>query len=252
MTSWSHRRKSSYAIVVIAIVLVAVTSIAFLFFYKTPTCFDGIQNGGEGGIDCGGRCSRLCQSSFLPPSVTWTRFEKVAPGFYNVAAYIVNPNVEGTAFDAPYRFSLYDSKGILIVEREGVVTLPPHRNTLAFQAQVSVGQREPVKAIFEFIEAGPNWQKASDQLSSLVFDSGVYTEDQDSSSLSATLKNVGVQNLGRMSVYAVLKDAEGNAIGFSKTVIDGIPAKSMVTAPFTWPFGRNGRVISQEVLPVAE
>ena len=28
----------------------------------TPSCMDGIQNQGEGGVDCGGPCAMLCSS----------------------------------------------------------------------------------------------------------------------------------------------------------------------------------------------
>jgi hypothetical protein len=49
----------------------------------------------------------------------------------------------------------------------------------------------------------------------------------------------------------VLYDGDGNAIDFSKTVIDSVPANGgTVVAPFTWPVSHNGQVVSIEVLPV--
>ena len=59
------------SIVILAIILI-VGLPAFLLLYKAPTCFDGKQNQGEGGIDCGGPCVKLCPSAFLPPEVIWT------------------------------------------------------------------------------------------------------------------------------------------------------------------------------------
>lgn len=251
MSSWSRRRKSIYAFIVAVVLLGAIGLPAFLHFYKAPTCFDGLKNGNERGIDCGGGCERLCQSSFLPPSVAWARFAQVAPNLYNVAAYIVNPNVAGEADSVPYHLALYDDRGILITDTTGTVTLPPHRNTLAFQGSVSTGKRVPAKALFEFT-APPDWYKQADTLSSLTIGDKKYGEDAGGASLLVTLGNASVSPIGRLTVYAALYDKDGNALGFSKTIVDGIPGKRTATAPFTWPQGFSGKVISIEVLPVAE
>lgn len=252
MSSWSRHRKLSVAAIVLLLLIAAVAVPAFLLFYKAPSCFDGAENGSETGIDCGGRCERLCQDNFLPASVAWTRFEELAPGLLNVAAYIVNPNTEGEAKNVPYKLALYDGKGILIGEYNGTVNIPPHRNTLAFQTALQIGRSIPSKALFEFT-APPDWRKEADPLKSLSIGNKDYNEEGDASSLSVTLRNVSVsKSLGRMSVYTVLYDVGGNAIGFSKTIVDEIAPEESVIAPFTWPRSRQGRVVSIEVLPVAE
>lgn len=237
--------------VVIVALLVLVAIPAWKIFYRAPSCFDGAQNGSETGIDCGGSCVKLCQSAFAAPVVDWTRFEEVAPGLYNLAAYIENLNIDAEAVDVPYRVQLYDNRGIIITEYYGRLTLPPHRNTLAFQGAVSVKQRVPAKALFEFV-ANPDWSKKSDPLSKLVISDKRYEENADGSVLSVKLKNSGVEPIGRISVYTVLYDAGGNALGFSKTIIDGIGAGETAMAPFTWPKGHDGAVVSIEVLPVSE
>ena len=251
MASWSRQRRFTYATIVI-VVLVAATAIpAFFYFYKAPTCFDGIKNGNELGIDCGGSCQKLCPSSFLPPIVSWTRFEQVAPHLYNVAAYVINPNPNAGASAVPYHMALYDDQGVPINDVYGTMTLPPHRNSLAFQASVNVEQRTPIKASFDFT-ASPDWISATDPLPTLQVVNKRYTEDPSGSSLQVTLGNTGVFPIGRLSVYVVLYDPDHNEIGFSETVIDGIAPQSTVVAPYTWPDDRNGKVVSIEVLPVAE
>ncbi|MEN9913109.1 MAG: hypothetical protein RLY66_517 [Candidatus Parcubacteria bacterium] len=251
MSSWSKRRRTLYATVIVVFLVGVVLIPAFLIFYKAPTCSDNKRNGSEQGVDCGGSCERLCQSSFLPPSLAWARFEEVAPKLYNIAAYIVNPNTEGEAINAPYHLALYDSRGVLITDTTGIVTLPPHRNTLAYKGAVAVGERIPAKALFEFTSA-PVWRKKVDTLKSLIIGDKKYTEDESGSSLLVTLKNPSVYPIERISVYVILYDKDGNALGFSKTVVDEIPAKGEALAPFTWPIDRKGAVISIEVLPVAE
>ncbi|MBU6427043.1 FxLYD domain-containing protein [Patescibacteria group bacterium] len=251
MVSWAKQRKLLYGGGVIIILLVAIAVPAWKVFYKAPSCFDGIKDGNETGVDCGGSCVKLCPSAFLTPVTDWTRFEEVAPGLYNIATYIENPNIDGEAFGVPYHVQLYDNRGVLIVEYDGTVTLPPHRNVLAFQGAVNTGQRVPSKALFEFTGI-PNWHKQADRLVYLSVTDKQYREDETGSALTATLKNNGVLPVGRISVYVVLYDKNNNAIGFSKTIIDSIAAGATVTAPFTWPVDRHGAVVSIEVLPVAE
>lgn len=252
MSSWSKRRKFLY-LFVIAIILVGVVIIpAFLLFYKAPTCSDGLKNGNEEGIDCGGSCQKLCQSSFLPATVAWTRFEKVTPNLYNVASYIINPNTTGEAVNVPYKIALYDENGQLMLEQYSTVTISPHRNALAFIPSVDVGKQVPAHAIFAGFTVAPNWQKKSDPLASLQVTDKKYVEDANSSSLTVTLVNNSVNPLPRMTVYAILYNQAGNVVGFSKTVVDGIDGKGTTIAPFTWPENRAGSVVSIEVLPVAE
>lgn len=251
MSSWSKRRQFTYSSIIMFLLLIAIGIPAFKTFYKAPTCFDGMKNGNEQGTDCGGSCQRLCASAFLPASTAWTRFEQVAPGYYNVAAYIINPNINGSAKNVPYHIALYDSEGGLIVDTHGTVTIPPHRNTLAYQGAVSTGKRIPTKAFFEF-EAGPDWREKSDPLTAITIKDKNYTEEGSNSSLLVTLGNTSVKVIPKMTIYAVLYDNDANAIGFSKTVVDGIGPQSNAIAPFTWPINRHQSVISKEVLPVVE
>jgi hypothetical protein len=251
MASWSQKRKLIYGGSIAVILAAAIFLPAFFFFYKAPTCFDGVKNGYEQGVDCGGSCQRLCPSAFLAPNVAWTRLEQVAPSLYNVAAYIVNPNPNAGAASVPYHVILYDAQGIEITEYAGAVTLPPRRNTIAFNGAVSTGKRIPTRALFQFT-APPNWLVQTDPLSAIAVGDKKYVEDAYGASLAVTLKDTSVEPLGRTSVYVVLYDKDGNAIGFSKTIIDTIPGLGSATAPFTWSSSFNGAVISIEVLPVAE
>lgn len=234
-------------VTVLAAVFVALP--LYLSYYKAPSCSDGLQNQGELGIDCGGPCARLCQSAFLPPEVSWTKFEKVSEGIYNLGAYIINPNINGAVVAAPYKFSLFDKDGILITEVPGKTIIPAHRNTLAFAASVSTQKRPVVRAIFEFTQP-PLWQKSFDSLGGVSILDKKYTEDADGSSLEVTLENKILLAYNSIRLGAVLYDDADNAIGFSSTVVDTIAPGSRESAVFTWPLSRKGKVASIEILPV--
>ncbi len=256
MATWASRRKFMYRGSITTIILVIVFTVFFSLYYKAPTCSDGKQNGREQGVDCGGSCVRLCQSAFLPARIGWGggKFEKVADGLYNVASYIVNPNTNGAAINVPYKFSLFDNQGVLITERQGTVMLPAHRNALAFEPTLDTGKRVPAKATFEFL-AAPQWFKSHDALDSLAILDKKYNEyengdDENTSSLEVTLENKSLFPYKNIGVAVVLYDADANAIGFSRTRVDVVnPGGGREIAPFTWPFARQDRVVSIEVLP---
>ncbi len=251
MSSWSSRRKFLYAGSLITALILIIAAIFFSIFYKAPTCFDGVKNSSEQGVDCGGSCVKLCQSAFLPAKIEWggAKFEKVADGLYNVASYIINPNTDVAALNVSYKFTLFDKEGIFITERQGTMTLPAHRNTLAFEPALNTGKRVPTKAIFEFLTA-PQWFKSHDTLGGLAIIDKNYTEDDKGSSLEVTLENKSLYPYKNISVSVVLYDINANAIGFSHTRVDVLNANGgREIAPFTWPMGRQNRVVSIEALP---
>ncbi len=249
--SWASKRKLVFASIAIGVVIFLIIVPSFLIFYKAPTCFDKTMNGNEMGVDCGGSCSRLCQSAFLPARIEWgsAKLEKVTSGLYSASSYLVNPNLNGAAVDVPYKVSLYDSNGIFIADRTGLVTLYPHRNSLAFTTGIKTDQRIPSKASFEFVES-PVWFKSSDQLGGISILDKQYREDENGSSLLVTLQNNNLTQYKNIQVSVVLYDSSGNVVGFSQTKVDSIDPKKQVTAPFTWPTNRNGSVTSIEVIPI--
>ena len=200
MSSWSQNRKTIYALILVIAIIGIIGIPSFLLFYKAPTCFDGKQNGRETGLDCGGKCTRLCQSSFLAPNVAWSRIEKVVYGTYNAVAYIINPNNEGEAKNVPYKMSLFDKDGMLIIENFGTVTIPPHRNTLAFSSLIKVGQSIPAKVLFEFT-GQPNWYKKPDTLAKLIVVNKDYKEEGQNSSLLVSLQNDGLKILNLSLIH---------------------------------------------------
>ena len=253
MATWSSKRKFIYGGSIVAVVLVIIFGVFFSIFYKAPTCTDGMRNGGEQDVDCGGKCVKLCQSAFLPVKIKWGggKYEKIADGLYNVASYVINPNTGGAAVNVPYKFILYDEAGILITEKRGVVTLPAHRNALAFEPAVNVGQRNLSKVIFEFIKQ-PEWFKSHDSLNGLAVLDKKYTEEENNSSLEVVLENRNLLPYNKITISAVLYDSQDNAIGFSRTKIDAIESQESVSVSFTWPSSRHGKVTSIEIFSSSE
>ena len=252
MATWSSRRKSLYALVLIVVAVVLIGIPSFKLFYKAPSCFDNTQNGDEQGIDCGGSCTKLCSSAFLPiPSASWVRMTGSAPNTYNLAAYIVNPNPKAGAKAIPYSFAVLDKDGVKIGGATGKFDLPPGRNTLVFQNSIHLQNQQAARTTFDF-GADPQWYVGSDPLSGVQVLGKNYSESAAGSSLDITLKNQSPLPVGNIVVYAILKDADSNVLDFSKTIVDQIAPQGTAVAPFTWPASHSGKVISIEALAVPE
>ncbi len=259
MASWATKRRWSYISIISIVIIVLIVIPGFFTFYKAPTCFDGIPNQGEQGVDCGGPCQVLCQTAFIPAKVIWADSEMVAPGTYNEAAYIENPNINGAAVDVPYTFSMFDEQGVLISNNSGTVTIPANRNTLAFVGSVKTGTRVPAKngVTFKF-NTPPKWVKAYDTLGDIVIKTPTFHANSDpalgdvGTTLQAPIGNNNLKPYNNVTVFAVLLDNNGNHVGFSKTLIDTIPPGGQVIAPFTWPYSFAGNAVAEEILPVID
>ncbi|MFA6432789.1 MAG: hypothetical protein WCV82_03200 [Candidatus Paceibacterota bacterium] len=241
----------SYASSIVAVVVIAIGLLIFFFFYEAPTCSDGVKNGSELGVDCGGACVKLCQDAFLPPTISWTRMREIAPHLYNIAAYVVNPNAGVGAARVPYRIGLFDATGKPLADIHDTMIIPPGRNTMVFAGSVSSGTTTPLRAFFEFTGV-PSWSLKSDPAGVLAIDNKEYNEGPMGSSLLVTVSNNGARPVRNVEVNAILKDKDGTVIDFSKTVIDEVSGLGTAVAPFTWPWSHDGTAVTIEVLPVAE
>ena len=245
--SWSSRRKSFFGYGFTLIVILAVGIPLFKIFYVAPTCFDGKQNQNENGIDCGGKCARVCASAFLSPNIRWSQVDEVGNGTYNLGAYIENPNLDGAATNVEYIFKIYDKDAQLIGERTGVTYLPAHKNTLVFESGIQVGKRVPGPVTFEFTKP-IQWEKTAFQNDGIIVSEKRFINEKEGALLTAVVKNTTLDSYGPFNVYAILYDAEENQVGFSRTKIDGLFRGASAGIQFTWPT-EKADVLTTEIIP---
>ncbi len=231
--SWSSRRQFLYYAVALVVAVVLFFILWQTFFTAQPTCQDGIQNGSEAGIDCGGACALLCEGQARSPVVLWSRTFETAPSFYTAATYIQNPNPGVGAKNVPYSLQLFDEKNLLVMEREGMVDLPPIGTIPLVETNIGVGNRTVARAIFAFTSP-PVWNKVpAGTLPQLRITQQSLA--QDGTRLSATIVNDSLDPIRSLDVAAVVFDSAGVARAASKTRIDNISAKSSEPLIFTWP-----------------
>ena len=233
--SWANKRRFMYLFVFLVIV-VAISVAFFLSIQKPPTCFDGIQNQDESGVDCGGVCYKLCTAEQAPLTVIWARTSKIQDGLYNAVAYVQNSNLNGFANNVFYHFSLYDKDGVLIYERRNTapINIPPRSVVAIFEPGLFTDKAVSARVIFDF-DGNFDWYKSkelNDPLS--VVDKQVF-DASSSPKFIATIKNSSLNPINNVKAVAIIYDEYGTAQQFSQTILDEVPAQGSVTAPFTWP-----------------
>lgn len=249
MASWSAKRQSAIAFVSFLFIILILGVPSYLYFNKQPSCSDGKQNGAETGKDCGGSCSRLCSSELLAPLVLWQRMSLVAPGYYNVLAYIENPNAKAFAPNIPYVFKLYDSENVLIAERRGTTFLLPAESAPIYESALPAGARVPARVLFD-LGSADEWQNpVSLSRPVLSVESKSLTYEEGKPRLDVVVKNTSIKTAENIDVVAVIFNGEGNAMAFSKTLIDRLSKGEAKAVRFTWRESFSGEVSKIEVYP---
>jgi len=247
--SWASRRKSIYTLVFLSIVLIVVFFITFSVVHKPASCFDGIQNQGEQGIDCGGPCSLLCRANYVNPTVLWVRWAKIqSSATYTILAYAENPNIGVGAFNVPYSFKIYDANNILLYNSPvSYASIPANNNFVVFQSGIDIHDKVPARIDFAFSN-GIVWQKVPNLEQGITVLSKTLLNADTAPKILATIQNTTANTLANIQSVAIVYDADGNAIAFSKTVTDALASGANADIAFTWPAPFSGQEYKIEII----
>lgn len=251
MSVWATKRK----IVYLSIVLVGAVLWFVLFvlpkFQTPPTCTDGIQNGKEEGIDCGGNCPLYCPALAQDLSVVWSRVFRVVPGRYNAVAMVENQNTATALASISYEFRLYDDNNVFVGRRTGETFIAPNTEMAIFEAGIETGDRVPVRSEFSFIST-PTWlqipQMAREGIP--VSTSNIVLQDPFTNPrLKATVKNNSRFDLFNFEVSAILYNQASNVIAASQTVVDNLASGESREVYFTWQDNFSEDPVRIEIVP---
>ncbi len=232
MSAWSRKRQSMIVLYCILTSLLLLTIGYFIFVYNPPNCFDGVQNGIEEGVDCGGGCQLVCPFKAAKPNVEWARAFEIAPGLYNFASAVENPNFSVGA-EVEYVFRAYNKDNVQIAEVFGKTPLYPTEKKIIFEPAVDVGERRIARTFMEFVGSA-NWYEIP-QISKNIVSRNYALEDiATAPKLQATIYNTSVKPIANVVVTAVLYDEQENITQVSQTYVESVPADGEALAFFTW------------------
>ncbi|MBY0538473.1 VWA domain-containing protein [Patescibacteria group bacterium] len=230
---WAFWRRVQYGTGYITFLSLVSLSVYFVFYYTPATCFDLAQNGDEGGVDCGGGCTRICAFTVTPPKVVWVKSFEIQPGQYNAVAYIENQNVVAGTPVLDYVFRLYDGAG-LITERAGKTVLPANSTYPVFEGRVDTDGRVPTETTLE-IRNADMW------LPSIIGREQFKTVDLQlveagtRPKLNVKIENTDLKEAQSVEVVATIFDQSGIPLTSSQTYIDLFAGRSQKDIVFTWP-----------------
>lgn len=110
-----------YGLFYLAVFGVVIFIIYLIWFKPAPSCFNGVRDVGEEGVDCGEVCSGAC----VDPNSSQIQISELAQIFHPTATSISlmvqvqNPNSEIAAENFPYKFVLRDVQGNILHEVSG-------------------------------------------------------------------------------------------------------------------------------------
>jgi hypothetical protein len=249
--NWAFKRQLLYFSVIAGIVLIAAGIIVWqAFFTKEPTCFDGIQNQDERGIDCGGICDIACTQDTRPVSVLWQRALPVTDEVYHAVAYIENNNVNAGIKRVNYEFKIYDIDNLLIAERTGHTFIEPNQKSAIFAQGIKVGNRIPALVDFT-IDRNATWFDTEERFAqqNIVTNTFEWERMDTTPTLRARVQNVSIFDIRNIELVAIVYDGAGNALATSRTFIDRLNQGTATDATFTWPQPIEGTIARTEILP---
>lgn len=247
--SWGTSRRNTILFTLFLLIIIPVGLISFLIFYNPPTCFDGIQNADETGIDCGGSCQLLCTNQVVKPVVLWERPFRVNNGVYNLLAYVENPNPTAYVRDAKYSFKIYNEENILIGEKIGTVSIAPKSVRPIIENNVQTYEQVTTRTTFDFLGDLVYEQTGPEDSLVLIKDEFIENESTEPR-VKAKIQNISLKNIKNIDVIVLIYDVFDNVLGTSSTFVDNLNPEEYRDIVFTWPQSFSDDVSRIEIIPL--
>ena len=229
---WQTRRKLLYALIIIVI-----TGAISVFYFKdilfpSPTCDDAKKNGYEVDVDCGGICALRCQSEVEPLVVLWSKAIKSSPTTYDLVAMVSNKNINNSAHEVTYIFSIYNSNGGIIQELKGA-TITPIDGDFPIVKQSIVLKQIPYNVTMRITDA-PHYKVNEKPTSPTLRIGEERYEPGTIPRVYAMVKNTKRMTVSNVPVRVVLYDQNGNVYAAGETVIPKLEKEEIKEISFTW------------------
>lgn len=210
-----------------------VAGLFYVTFLKMPpSCFDGVQNQDEEGIDCGGSCKAFCISGTLQPVSELSAPRVFRPTTSTVAVLVELKNPNGTAGirQLPYQIQVTGDSGTPL-ELRGATSIYPgefRRFVLVRPAGSLAGTLSARLTLATTTAAwAPAQQFARPDLSVV---SSVTTATPEGVRVEGTVASDDALAVTEVTVVALFYDGFGIPLGASQTVIPRLQAGD--SAPF--------------------
>ncbi|MEK7642523.1 MAG: vWA domain-containing protein [Patescibacteria group bacterium] len=236
-SNWASRRKKFYLLGIVLCLTAFCFFIFAQFWYTKPSCSDGVRNGEERGVDCGGSCLRICSSDAREPIMRWDpRLFEVLPGLWSMVVYVENPNVNIDAVYVPYKILISGENNTVLYERDGATVLPKNKTVGVFEGSITFANNsKPKRVLFDIEKDKIVWKKSSDTEKLVSITHSPLLRLESTPRVEAQVENKSIQDIKNIELVAVIFDGKDNAIATSRTFIDRLKKGEKALIFFTWP-----------------
>lgn len=208
-----------YGVGCIAVIVFIIWAVNAVFFAGPPTCFDGVQNQSETGIDCGGPCLSCSLKNVQEVQVKFAQAFRVQDGV-GIVAEIYNPNIEVAAQNADYALAVKDGSGNTLRTLQG--------NTFLYAGELKYIVVPFVNIPLEQIGSAsltisnPQWVSSDQFQKPNVELQAIQTKKEDTITVEGRLANQSEFALMRPEISALLYNRSGELVAASRTVLDNL------------------------------
>lgn len=203
------------------------------FFLVERTCFDGVQNGLEEGVDCGTlACGVACEPAIMPLNVISQKLIEVRPGDYDFVAQINNPNSSFGASRSKYILSFSGA----VLDRSGIFYILPGQTRFVIipgirNDDVLIGASIDITEVgWEKIETFENINFPIQRKSYTVVDrNGIFSE------LEAVVLNNSDFDFDKVEVGVILFNDKNEIVAVNRTDIRTFLSRTERSFKVTWP-----------------
>ncbi len=218
-----------YGLFYLVIFVGVPVGIYFALLKPAPTCGDGVQNGKEQGIDCGGNCPQACIPSTLRPlqALDGAKIIPVDATHASVLVEVTNPNVGYAAPQFGYAITLTDDAGATSTLSGTSYIYGGEVRNLAFpNLDVNGGTIKDVSVSFTVPQWVPTdaWKRPALRVQHAL------TERKDAQLVvSGEFVSDDTITFPSVEVVVVFKGRFGETVGVSRTALDNVsPANARV------------------------
>jgi hypothetical protein len=250
---WDTRRKIIYALAAGISLSVIAVLVAYSFkdaIFPQPTCFDKKQNGFELGVDCGGTCSLMCSQEIKPLTSTWAKAIPVRGDLYDLAAMIINTNINNASSKTSYTFTVYGANGNVIGTFSDSVVAPIDSIFPVIIQNVLL--KEPPRNVILEITDDTHVRVPEHSAVSLIQVKNKRFENGSISRVYATIVNTRRIEIRDLPVKVVLFDVNNNAYAVGQTVIPFLDKEGVREIIVTWGGQFSAQPDSIGVYPIID
>jgi hypothetical protein len=233
MLDWRIQRQIIIFFIYFLIVFIPVVFISYNLLKKSPSCFDGIQNNQEEGVDCNGSCSLQCVNSYKEIKTNFVRSLAVSENLYDIFALVENYNTDIYFPNVPYTLSFYSDQGKLLGTSTGAMSLYPQSKGVVFIPSLEIMQK-PKTIDFQLGEHKA-LKFTGDFPRNVTVESWQAQRGANNSlQLVGELKNPNNIEYRNISVYALLYDDTRTVYAVSGTKVISLGGRQTTGVTFTW------------------